>query len=78
MAIKDWKKTLDETYLIHYFNEKTFEKLRLESVFINNAPNEWQMRVGGASFGNNGKIIKHSIKTKSQALAFAKQYMRRH
>ncbi len=74
MSLKDWKKTLDETYLVHYYNEKNGNRLRLESVFIDNSPNEWQVRVGGFT---NGKIRRHSIKTKAQALKFAKNYMRR-
>jgi hypothetical protein len=76
--LKDWEKTLDETYLVHFYNNKTGKKLRLESVFIANAPNEWQIREGGSSFGNIGKIVKHSIKSKSEALRYAKAYMRRH
>ena len=76
--LKCWKKTLNETNLVHFYNKKNRKRLRLESVFINNAPNEWQIRSGGFSFGKTGKVIKHSIKTKSQALKFAKSYMKKH
>lgn len=76
--LKCWRKTLDEPSIVYYYNEKNKKRLRLESIFINNAPNEWQIRIGGSFFGKSGKIIRHSVKSKPQAIQIAKSYMRKH
>jgi hypothetical protein len=73
-----WKKTLNETYLVHFYNDETEQKIRVESIFINNAPNEWQVSTGFRKFGELGTLLKTGIKTKSQAVSFAKKYMGSH
>lgn len=73
---KDWKKTLNETYLVHFHNNKTGKKIRLESVFINNKPNVWRVCSGNFVWGESGNIIKDNLKTKSEALKYANQYMK--
>ena len=78
MALKDWEKTLDETYLVHFYNNKSGKKIRLESIFINNKPNMWRIVAGKFVWGQSGDIIKGNLKSKSQALSFAKKYMRSH
>jgi hypothetical protein len=76
---KGWKKTLDETYLAHFYNTKSGNKLRVESIFVNNQPNIWRVTVGKKLiFGQQGDILKDDLKSKSEALAYAKKYMGSH
>lgn len=79
MAQKDWKKgksTSDTQYYIHLpSRNKDFEDQKQISV------TELSDNRGYGVFiktGEDFKAIQESFKTKSQALRFAKQYMRTH
>lgn len=67
MAINDWKKYREKSNSIAWWNEKEQEGISIVQ-FINNKKREW-------SFVSEGKTIKE-FKTKQQALAYAKHYMR--
>ena len=67
MALKDWEKYREKGNAIAWFNRK--KDLGISIVrFINSI--KWSFRVGG-----KGKKL---FKTKSQALAYARSYMRKH
>ena len=67
MAIKDWKKTRNKLNSQGWKNKKTGKNI-LFLQFMSD--NYW-------SFIQEGKTIKN-FKTKSQALKYAKAYMRKH
>jgi hypothetical protein len=71
MALKDWKKTRyvhdkNDTW-IDYTNKNTGSKVHI----FRYAKNNWSINV-------NSSILEREVKTKSQALKFAKSYMRKH
>ena len=78
MALKDWEKSLDETYLVHFYNNKSGKKLRLESIFAETKPNVWRVMADNFVWGELGNIIRDNLKSKADALKFAKSYMRSH
>jgi hypothetical protein len=77
MATKDWKKTSEEYYKTQWEN-KEGDIVKIQEIFVNNEPNQWEVRYGK----NHPYLINLNLlqifKTKSQALSFARQYMRTH
>jgi hypothetical protein len=77
--VKGWEKTCDETYLVHFYNEKAEKILRLEGVFKDFETRYekpvWRVSVGGTI---HGTLLKDYLRSKSAALKFAMQYMRSH
>ena len=65
MATKDYKKITDKKYFIAFYKEKDSINIW---IFSNDKKN-WMVDL------DDGEKLK-TFKTKSQALAFAKQYMR--
>jgi hypothetical protein len=77
MVLKDWKKRTNEKSLIIYIH--TTDRLGVLGVRssrqIGKTNNDW-IFYGWAKDDRNG--TNRSFKTKSQALKFAKSYMRKH
>ena len=70
MALKDWKKVGKYNFLREY---PFFRKLIIEKY-----DNNWEVSIF-KSFSFQGKpLLRKSFKTKSQALKFAKSYMKKH
>ena len=65
MALKDWKKTSNFSYVVRYVNKKTEENLVIQKDNIGWNVHSW-------------KLGKRMFNTESQALSFAKKYMRSH
>lgn len=68
MALKDWKKIAERENGIFYENKKTLQKLVIIST-ING-------KIKGFAVTTEGEIINNS-NSKSQAIKFAKEYMRK-
>lgn len=77
MALKDWKKTRSGKTGIRWVNEKTGI-----IVFLHTLKKEWGFIhdvLAVEVMGSHAEhIITKDFKTKSQALRFAKEYMRTH
>ena len=69
MALKDWKKVIQSKNTIFYYKEKPYTNLKIEK-----HNNEYYIE------GNKVGALtgKGPFKTKTQALAYAKKYMRSH
>jgi len=67
MATKDWEKDREKSNIITWWNNNKKEGVSIVQFMNNNG--KW-------SFTSEGKTIK-DFKTKSQALAYAKSYMRK-
>jgi hypothetical protein len=81
MALKDWKKTLDEATLFHYYNSKKKKILRGQKIYKDwSMKSEWYNPAWRVTVGKNihGRILRDYLITKSQTLRFAKSYMRSH
>jgi hypothetical protein len=72
MAIKDWKKIGTSEWYNFHFNRK----LEIMNTFYGS--NLSQRIVLFVDQNRNKTIVKKYFKTKSQALKFAKAYMRKH
>ena len=76
MATKDWKKISEDNERIHWHNNKIHEGA---FVYLQDyipelkKDNEWTFTIEP-----NKKGIDKPFKSKSQAISFAKQYMRSH
>lgn len=81
MALKDWEQILfDETpYYIKFYNQEDDRILLVEAIEKDSHTRyktpKWQVSVGGSV---SRVLLKDYIKTKSEALKFAKSYMRTH
>ena len=76
MALKDWKKVGNNTWR-HYpatYNKNNVEKIVLE--YLPGKTNSYKWEVYFVGLYQSG--VAESFKTKSQALKFAKSYMRKH
>ena len=72
MALKDWK--INKKYKNHYINKTSKEDIAIVFDYIG-YKNKWLIVIEDGC----GDIVKQKIfKTKSQALKFAKAYMRKH
>lgn len=71
MAMKDWKKTYESETSEHWQNYK-----KIDWLFIQKDGKYWN--VENLSYGGRTTILKEGFKTKSQALAYARSYMRSH
>ena len=67
MAAKDWKKRKYGSY----WNSKKLRQIIIDK----NTSNRWNVILGTS--GGARTLLKEPFKTKSQALAFAKAYMRK-
>ena len=67
MAMKDWKKVGEKRGGIWFENKKTYQRLVLVKTL---GENKYIITSGGEILG--------TFKTKSEALAYAKSYMRTH
>ena len=74
MALKDWKKT-EETNSQIIFQYKKLKYLYVEIDYNNYTPNIWVVDVRTYQ---DKHIYKKKCDSKSQALKFAKSYMRAH
>ena len=81
MALKDWKKIYDVKYLIRFKNKNTYDKVGVVEVTtdkwaVKDKDITWKVQY----YKNYGTVnlLKSNFKTKSQALKFAKSYMRTH
>lgn len=78
-SIKDWKKIVDDKGYIKFYNSKSEKILLVELKERDGAMRYknplWFISVGGSL---RRESIKEFVKTKSQALRFAKNYMRKH
>ncbi|MEK6883077.1 MAG: hypothetical protein AABY22_25860 [Nanoarchaeota archaeon] len=72
MALKDWKKTEKS----HWRNLIKHQSIGVNKVFVNNEPELWEFHLN--KFGELRPIKFKVFKKKSQALKFAKKYMRSH
>jgi hypothetical protein len=76
---KQWIKTLDETYLVHFYNERKQQILRAEAIFKDSETRyskpKWRVIVGGSI---HGELLKDNFKNKQEAIEYAKEYMRSH
>jgi len=73
MALKDWKKIQDTRYMLAWKNKN---KLKYFVTLDYHIPKkQWIFEVVKNNFAKNGY---GGIKTKKQALAYAKAYMRKH
>jgi hypothetical protein len=72
MALKDWKKTLNQKYRIEWLNRKSNIGIY---IFWSRNENSWFFRYYKFNMAHHeiGKF-----KSKSQALKFAKAYLRTH
>ena len=68
MALKDWERDTYGTYI----NKKSKDEIDIEFGQIGNNPKKWFV------FKNGKKISPERGLTESQALSYAKQYMRTH
>lgn len=74
MALKDWKKDSEKYYTKPYYGGQL--KIGIYNSIVHKS---WIVQVDGGSyhFNNNINFVK-KFKTKSQALAYARAYMRKH
>ncbi len=73
MALKDWEKTWETMGTITYRNKLNQSRLNIEKI---NDNNEYRVIINGTY--QLVPIFNDVFKTKSQALTFAKSYMRTH
>ena len=73
MAIKDWKLLFDDSESGIGYRKKD-KTLNVFNSYFYTDKNLWEMSVTK----NSRKIVKKHFKTKSQALKYAKAYMRKH
>lgn len=68
MALKDWKRISNFSYLGRWENKKTFENLIMVKSSI--PQNNWIVY--------SWKVSKRGFKSKKEAIKFAKRYMKKH
>lgn len=80
MATKDWKKTVNDSDIIEYFNDSDYENEKEDSETIQimrGSNKEWSWNVRfftNGVYAGRGKFFK----SKSEAIKFAKKYMEAH
>ena len=72
MALKDWEKS---RYGLYWRNVEKNQSVSVNFAVFNNRPNAWVMSVG--TLGKFPSIHNRIFKTKAEAIAYAKKYMRR-
>ncbi|MFW5794153.1 MAG: hypothetical protein ACOCV1_01600 [Bacillota bacterium] len=72
MALKDWKKTVDERSELEFRNKKTGDIISFDKA------TSQDLRYMIWDFYINKKQQIESFKTKSEALKYAKSYMEKH
>lgn len=84
MALKDWTKIKEDKEEIEWRNDKLKTQLELfpirmvkDSGWGYNIEG-WALSISHEPYWSNTSGLKYGLKTKSQALSYAKQYMRTH
>jgi len=78
MAIKDWKKIRDSTNIKVWKNKKTGKEIFIDSDTYRNQDDSVLFGVNNNPTRRFGEGMSSSNRSKSQALKFAKEYMRKH
>ena len=82
MALKDWKNQTSLTQKKHggkqWYNKKDYTQITIGKWDFNPTPKNWAVQINSVEEARKGYPSQRLGITKTQALAYAKAYMRKH